>query len=559
MSVADAQTESEQSHPILRATLFGAFEIRTLDGVDLTPPGSAKAQAIIAMILLAPNNTVSRQKLMTTLWSDRQSEQAMSSLRTELHVIRRSLGEHRELLISSPQGITFRPGAVQCDVHKTDFAMRGDAQLLDTPSVRDPQYRRWLEAQRQALLDRVLRPLRPVVWVRAPDPSAPLHSDIVTSGISQGLTDWCAQQITASGPDLPDFEVDDPAPASRFVLETRASATQENIALHLRLLRERGRAQIWQRTDMLPTDLARLLAEERAHRLINQSVDRTLYEIAPPGETSREARYLDRGTLGAVRLIFRNQGDDLDRARRQLAFNDEMRPRGLYAAWSAYVLTFFKAERNVAHEDVHDEAEALVHRALELEPHNAMVLALCSYVFTYLLERPEVGVEMASRSIEVNPSNPLAWSFRSAAHSWLGDPERAFQDADRGRRISGDGPYRYAVESFFCIAATMSNRVEEAIRAGEMASALKPDFRVSMRYLSLLYQHTGNEVRLSETIGRLRRVERDFSVRKMLEGGNYPSELLRRAPLAGSRPRALAAQETRESHPTEPGSTRLRS
>jgi adenylate cyclase len=52
-------------------------------------------------------------------------------------------------------------------------------------------------------------------------------------------------------------------------------------------------------------------------------------------------------------------------------------------------------------------------RALEAEPHNAMALAVEGYINCQLLGNPEQARKFLDAAIEANPSEPMAWLFRS--------------------------------------------------------------------------------------------------------------------------------------------------
>ena len=520
------------SQPLVTAHLFGRFVLKATDGRDLTPKKSTKAQGLMALLLMAPGYERSREYLMDKLWSDRQPTQSARSLKTELYVIRSALRDLRDLLISDGGSVRLDPDGFARDMDAPGFEPRPDQEFCEGLAVRDPEFVNWLEEQRRALSSTVITAARPLIFLdsAATGREAPLQRAVLGGGFQHMLADWCAEQlVTANGaaPKLTSGTDDD----TGFLLEQIFSPGSADVAASLSLTRLRDGHLLWHRLDRIPSDPSALMDDSAVYRAINASVDRTIYEIAPPGSKAREARYLERGTIGAVRLIFRNQGDDIDIARRRLSANFEASQQGLYLAWLAYTLAFFKGERGYSELDLKDEAEELARRSLELEPHNSMVLALISYVYTYLLGAPQFGLELAERSTDVNRANPMGWAFKGAALYTLGQFDAAYECTRFARQIAGDGPYRYAVETYFCIASTLSNNIDDAINAGETAARLKPDFRATLRYLAVLYAHRKEEAKLAKVLQTLRRDEPDFSIRKMLEISNYPSEILRTAPI----------------------------
>jgi hypothetical protein len=77
------------------------------------------------------------------------------------------------------------------------------------------------------------------------------------------------------------------------------------------------------------------------------------------------------------------------------------------------------------------------------EPHNATVLALASYVYSFALRKYAVGHELAELSIKSNAAHPLGHAFLGRAKSYLGEHDAGYTATRRGLELSGQGPYRY--------------------------------------------------------------------------------------------------------------------
>ena len=514
---------------MIDARLYGSFALQAPDGTDLTPHRSAKAQGLLALLLMAPNFERSRDYLADKLWSDRSASQAAGSLKTELYEIRRALGAWKDLLRTRHGHVGLDRNSIRRDIDAAGFAPEPGAEFLESLRVRDPEFTDWLRQQRAEMGRGRKIPGRPRLLMRGTGGDGDIAHEMFLGGFSHSIEDWCAEKLVEADTADPDLVPDD---GIDFVLRHSVSRSSEAVTSNFAMVRARDNLFLWNHADRLPTDASGLYEDWPLHKAINHRVDRTLFELAPEAGQSREALYFRRSTLGAVRLLFRNRGADMAIARRYLRSAQDATGRGLHCAWLAYSLCFDKAEANVRTESLRDEAEALCRRALELEPFNGMTLALVSYVSTLILQQPRVGLDLADQAIGINRSNPLAWSFRAAALYNLGDIHSAVIAAAFARRIAGNGPYRYAVETFYCIAASLASQVDDAIRAGEIAAMLKPDFRASLRYLAMLYSHQRDEEKLEQVVRTLRKAEPDFSVRKMLEMSEYPSEILRKAPMS---------------------------
>lgn len=80
----------------LRLKLLGGFRAE-LDAVAVPLP--RKAQALLAFLALSPDRPQPRTKLATLLWGESPEEQARSSLRQTLFLLRRPLLERDPALL----------------------------------------------------------------------------------------------------------------------------------------------------------------------------------------------------------------------------------------------------------------------------------------------------------------------------------------------------------------------------------------------------------------------------------------------------------------------------
>ena len=79
------------SDPTLRASLFGVFTLATSAGGAITI-SNRRARALLAMLCLAPGETLERDFVSKLLWPGRFQAQARASLRQCLLMIDKSLG-----------------------------------------------------------------------------------------------------------------------------------------------------------------------------------------------------------------------------------------------------------------------------------------------------------------------------------------------------------------------------------------------------------------------------------------------------------------------------------
>lgn len=148
-----------------RARLFGALQLVTADGADVTPR-SRKARALAAYVLLA-GAPVPRERLATLLWGDSGEEQSRASLRQALYELRAlATGESPALVVTRDH---VAAGSVRTDVEELEALARArsiaalaDALERTTPTLLDdltdvaPDFDDWRAGERTRVLERML-------------------------------------------------------------------------------------------------------------------------------------------------------------------------------------------------------------------------------------------------------------------------------------------------------------------------------------------------------------------------------------------------------------------
>jgi TolB-like protein/Flp pilus assembly protein TadD len=156
--------------PALVLKLLGGFEA-SVEGGAAIPLASKTGQALVAFLALTPDRRHSRDKLATLLWEDRPDEQARTSLRQTLAVLRRALPT--ECLRAEADWIALAPDACRIDVAEFErLAARNDAASLEHAAIlyrgafldgfhlRSEGFGGWLRGERERLQERALQVLR---------------------------------------------------------------------------------------------------------------------------------------------------------------------------------------------------------------------------------------------------------------------------------------------------------------------------------------------------------------------------------------------------------------
>ena len=149
--------------PTIALNILGPFQLWR--GGEPVLIGAKKNRALLAVLALSPGLSTSRERLAGLLWGDRQDEQARSSLRQSLALLRKDLGGAEDaILLSRDDAVGLRPGAVWIDVLEFQrlgksadiIALRQAAALcrgefLADHGGRDNGFENWLSFERARL------------------------------------------------------------------------------------------------------------------------------------------------------------------------------------------------------------------------------------------------------------------------------------------------------------------------------------------------------------------------------------------------------------------------
>jgi TolB-like protein len=120
----------------LALSLLGEFSLTTSDGISIAISGK-KSRALLAILALAPHQSVTRERLCTLLWGEHGDEQARNNLRQSLSVLRKELGsEHSAMLRSEDDRLVLDIASVSIDALELIAAANtGDLPRLRTAAA----------------------------------------------------------------------------------------------------------------------------------------------------------------------------------------------------------------------------------------------------------------------------------------------------------------------------------------------------------------------------------------------------------------------------------------
>jgi DNA-binding SARP family transcriptional activator len=141
--------------PALRARLLGSVDLR-LGGQQLAPLDSARAESLLAYLLLHRDAPQPRQRLAFLLWPGSTERQAHTNLRKVLHNLRRAIQDADRLIEIGPRTLQWRAdAALWLDVEQFERALaRGrleEAVEIYAGELLEGRYDEWLAEERERL------------------------------------------------------------------------------------------------------------------------------------------------------------------------------------------------------------------------------------------------------------------------------------------------------------------------------------------------------------------------------------------------------------------------
>jgi TolB-like protein/Tfp pilus assembly protein PilF len=145
----------------LHLALFGGFAANDGAGKPIFI-SSKKNRALLTVLALSPNLSVTRDRLTYLLWSDRDDAHARSNLRQSLAVLRKELGEPEPMVLRiSDETISLLSDSIYVDALEFQRLAASDdilllrqaaqlcrSELLADLAIREPTFEDWLSGER---------------------------------------------------------------------------------------------------------------------------------------------------------------------------------------------------------------------------------------------------------------------------------------------------------------------------------------------------------------------------------------------------------------------------
>ena len=168
-----------------------------------------------------------------------------------------------------------------------------------------------------------------------------------------------------------------------------------------------------------------------------------------------------------------------------------------------------------------EEARNNAKRAIELNPENALALAIYGHATSFLYHDFQSACQYFDRSLKLNPNSSFAWMLSSATYGYLGDAGEALRRLDHSELLCPIEPhYELLYKMSRTIASFVRRDYRSVIRWGESTVRENESFTNSYKFLIAGLGHLGQVDKAQTYLNRLLIYEPHFEVEAFVE--TYP-------------------------------------
>jgi DNA-binding SARP family transcriptional activator len=258
-------------------------------------------------------------------------------------------------------------------------------------------------------------------------------------------------------------------------------------------------------TDLVD-DLARVLA-----RRLDREIE--LAEIMRASQRPLEVLSAYDCTLRAIPLIFKLTAESFAEADQLLLAAQNADPNDPFVyAWRAFWYSIYIGQgwaMDLA--TARAELDFLVRRAIELDPKNALALAVAGHIASYIHFDYDRALTLFRRSLQLDPNSAYAWDFSAVTLSYTGNAREALRQLETSRDLWEQHPDPYYFRTSECIALLLAGRPEKAAAVGRRTVRENPNFQAAYRPLIASLGLMGEIEEARAFLTELRRLAPDFS------------------------------------------------
>jgi adenylate cyclase len=218
--------------------------------------------------------------------------------------------------------------------------------------------------------------------------------------------------------------------------------------------------------------------------------------------------------LGAVSLLHSLSPREFERSREMLVYLIERHPtQATPRAWLGlwHVMRVGQGWSPDKTADA-NQGRAYVRHALDIDPSHSLSLAIDGLICAYVHKDLATAGERYDASLRANPSESLAWLYKSAWHAYQEQGELAVSSALRAQSLSPLDPLRYYYDNFTSTAMLSNGDLDGAIQYGLQSLRANRMHGPTLRILAVAHSLAGDMAAATSAIKQIQALEPGFTV-----------------------------------------------
>lgn len=319
--------------------------------------------------------------------------------------------------------------------------------------------------------------------------------------------------------------------SARFVLSGNYVASGGKILIVAELTDTRNNQVIWAERvsgdimDLLEaqSELLDRIASAASHALIASEAQQSLIQPLPRLDSCSLM-------LGGISHMHRSSLNDFDRSRQVLEavlerHNRAAAPRAWLAKW--YILRVVRGMSDAPQKDSRQAIE-YAERALDLEPSSALALAIQGHALCQLSGDASGSLHKIEEAIRLNPSESLAWLYKSVWSSMWGESAASVEEASIASSLSPLDPMKYYYDMILAAGYSFNRDYEKAIAFAHRSLKANKHHQPTLRAL-LLAQGESNQIEdARQTLSQLLQETPNLTIARYLAMGGASSSARQR-------------------------------
>ncbi len=209
--------------------------------------------------------------------------------------------------------------------------------------------------------------------------------------------------------------------------------------------------------------------------------------------------------LGGIALMHRSTARDLERSRELLeAVTDRHGRVATPWAWMAkwHILNIIQGRSADAPAEFR-RAIDIADRALDLEPHSSLALAIKGHVQCHLGVDLDSSRQLLLQATDLNPNDHNAWLYAGFWSTMWGDPADAVRESERALELSPLDPQRFFIEMLVAHAYHAVNDLDKTIEMCRRSLRRNGYYLASLRLLMTALYESGKTEEARQVFGKI--------------------------------------------------------